>query len=213
MLAMLLNQAAYIEDEQEQTRIICQLACDPGALEVLVKALRQPSARRQTLAIRALRLIGYPRNAGAIPDLILHLGNLDFPGWDEVVQTLTDMGPGVVVPYLIEALWDGERHNIFWSSDVRGICEMLCRVDREYAVYCGPTIAQLLSREDLPISLDRGVLLDVLEKVGTDYDYMLPMLIDLACIYRLSEIGERVMRFITSFHSEKLRPYRLLFTS
>lgn len=209
---MLLNQAAHIEDEQEQTGIIRQIVCDPGALEVLVKALRQPSARRQTLAIRALRLIGYPRNAGAIPDLILHLGNLDFSGWDEVVQTLTAMGPGVVVPYLIEALWDGERHNIFWSFDIRGICDMLCRVERAYALGCGPTIVQLLSRQDLPISLDRGLLLDVLEKVGPDHDYMLPVLIDLASTFRLSEIGERIMGFIASFHSEKLKPYRMLFT-
>jgi len=83
------------------------------AVDILVKALRQPDKTRQALAIRVLHLIGPPKNEPGIPELIYHIGDPNLPGWSEAVETLTDMGPDVAVPHLIQALWKKDRH-ITW---------------------------------------------------------------------------------------------------
>jgi DNA-directed RNA polymerase subunit F len=206
------NRATHEYEEQKAEYFIQELVKLPDeAIKVLVKALRQPDKIRQAVAIRIICLIGYPKNESAIPSLVYHIGDQNLPGWGEAVQTLTDIGPNVVVPYLIRAMWDRNSHQ-YWGDDVEGICNMLTFVDRAYAVACGPTLVYILGRSDLP--LDKGFLLDVLEKIGAEnVTYALPTLFDLASREGTSEVGKQTWRLIQSFSEETLEPYKFLLES
>lgn len=207
------NRATREYDEQKVEYFMQELVKSPDeAIKVLVKALRQPDKIRQAVAIRVIRLIGYPKNESAIPSLVYHIGDPNLPGWNEAVNALTDMGLHVVVPYLIRAIWNRGK-NQYWGADVEGMCSMLLTVDRAYAVACGPTLVYILGRSDLPPDkdLDKGYLLDVLEKIGSaSVTYALPTLIDLVSREGTSEVGKQVRRFIQSFSEEALEPYKFL---
>jgi hypothetical protein len=52
-------------------------------------------------AAQVIRAIGYPHNTAAIFPLISHVGDPNSPAWDGAVKTLEEMGPQVLVPYLL----------------------------------------------------------------------------------------------------------------
>jgi hypothetical protein len=112
-------------------------------------------------------------------------------------------------------MWDRDRH-AYWGGDVEGICSMLYEVDAQYAKQCGPLITYILGRDDLPPprDLDRGFLLQVLEKIGNDCaEYALPTLIDFVGNEGKSDGGMQAQRLIASFSQEVLRPYTYLLAS
>lgn len=199
-------------DEQQKVRIIRELTSHPDeTLEAIIQILRHPGALGK-IAIEIVRTIGYPRNESAIPILLGHVKDKNSYIWEEAVQTLADIGPDVVVPYLIQSIWDRTSH-VYWDDDVEGMCLMLTTLDRAYAVACGPTLVYILGRSDLPPDrdLDKGFLLDVLEKIGPDnVIYALPTLIDLASREGTSDVGKQARRLIQSFSEEALEPYKFL---
>jgi hypothetical protein len=88
---------------------------------------------------------------------------------------------------------------------------MLCQVERTFALQCGPALAHLLSREDLPPDrdLDRGFLLDVLEKIGPDCaEYALPVLIDFISKEGNTTNGMQALRLVRSFDQQILERYQ-----
>lgn len=219
MLEKLLNEATFAAreyNEQKAEYIIQELVKSPDeAIKVLVNALREPDKIRQAIAIRVIRLIGYPKNESAIPSLVYHIGDPNLPGWGDAVNALTDMGLHVVIPYLIHALWNRDK-NQYWGADVEGMCNMLLTVDRIYAVACGPTLVYILGWSDLPPDkeLDKSFLLDVLEKIGPDCAiYALPTLIDLVSREGTNVVGKQAQRLIQSFSKEALEPYKFLLAS
>ncbi|HVB23377.1 MAG TPA: HEAT repeat domain-containing protein [Ktedonobacteraceae bacterium] len=207
-----LEAAAYAETEQ-QNRLLNEIASFPEeALSIAFKILRAMNQRLWRVAVQIIRTIGYPQNAEAILWMIACVEDKNFLAREEAIQTLLDMGPHVVVPYLILEMWDAKRHQ-YWGADVEGICSMLTFVDRAYAVACGPTLVYILGRSDLPPDkdLDKGFLLDVLKKIGPDgVTYALPTLIDLASREGTSDVGKQAQRLIQSFSEETLEPYKLL---
>ncbi len=213
MLEAQLEQAAS-SSKQVKERIIHELASQPNdGLEVALQVLNYPKKPLWEVAVQLIRAIGYPKNARAIPTLIAHVGDLNSLAWQEAVEALVEMGSQVVVPYLIQDLWERNRHQ-YWGADVEGICTMLCQVDKEYAVQCGPTIAYLLGRTDLPDNLDGSLLLDVLQKVGPDCaEYALPTLIDLVHHQERSELHSQIKELISSFAHEALEPYKYVLAS
>jgi hypothetical protein len=159
--------------------------------------------------------MGYPQNAPALPTLVALVTDRNAFGWQAIIETLTDIGPQVVVPHLVRYLWQKDQ-NPYWGDDVESLCAMLSQVDRVYAVQCGPTIAHILGRDDLPPPRDLGkeFLLDVLEKVGPRCaEYALPSLLHLLQKEGASDIGKQVSRLIMSFDKEKLEPYTLVLAS
>ncbi len=79
-----------------------------------------------------------------------------------------------------------------------------------------PRSSTFLGRSDLPPDedLDKGFLLDVLEKIGPEsVTYALPTLIDLASREGTSEVGKQTWRLIQSFSKEALEPYKFLLDS
>lgn len=216
--------ATRIGNKQKADQLIRQLGnAFDEAVDVLVKVLRQPGKVRQALAIQALHLIGYPKNEPAIPELIYHIGDPNLPGWSEAVETLTDMGPNVVVPHLVQALLEkgppyhtDVGNNQTWAYDVEGLCTMLSMktMAGEYALRCCPAVHHLLSQADFTqatgASPDADMLLDVIEKAGDQVAYVLPTLIALAREQRESDVGKHAQKLISAFPEEVLAIYKLL---
>jgi hypothetical protein len=211
-----LFEEAVRSDEQLREPIIRELASHiDETLETVLYALRGRGKVRWSIAAQVIRALGYPRNTVAIPVLVGHIGNKNSARWLDSMQMLVEMGAQVVVPHLVQIL-RGEDHDQHWGEDVEGICEMLCMVGREYAIQCGPVITHILGRADLPspLDLDRGYLLDVLEKIGPESAvYALPTLIDFSHKEAKSEEGMRARRLIRSFSEEDRAPYALVLAS
>ena len=206
-----LEKAAH-SNESDRAKIISEIVNQPDALQGSLYVFTRPLKHLWGVAVQVIRAIGYPKNASAIPSLVNFAGNMNAPGWEAAVETLDELGAPFVVPYLLAYLWDKERHQ-YWGYDVEGICLMLSSVNREFAVMCGPTIAYLLSQEAStdPHDLDKGFLLDVLEKIGADCgEYALPTLISLLQREETYDLRTRIHRLIASFDKELLEPYRLV---
>lgn len=228
MLEQLLAEvlvATRIGNMQKADQLIRQLALIASEEEVdgLVKALRQTNKVPQELIIQALHLIGYPKNEPAIPELIYHIGDPNLLGWSEAVETLTDMGPDVVVPHLIQAFLEkgppyhaDAGNNQTWAYDVEGLCTMLSMetISGEYVLRCCPAVHYLLSQAEFTqatgASPDADMLLDVVEKAGDQVAYVLPALIALAKKQRESDVGKRVQKLISAFPQEVLMDYAFL---
>ncbi|GHO58276.1 HEAT repeat domain-containing protein [Ktedonobacter robiniae] len=226
MLEQLLDealQATRLGNKPKADQLLYQLAdASDGVVDVLVKALRHPGKARQALAIRALHLIGYPKNEPAIPELIYHIGDPNLLGWSEAVETLTDMGPDVIVPHLIQALLEkgppyhaDAGKNQTWAYDVEGLCTMLSMktIADDYALRCCPTVHCLLSQAGFSqaagASPDVDTLLDVVERAGDQVAYVLPTLIALVKKQRESEVGKHAQKLISAFPEEALTDYKL----
>jgi len=149
MLEAQLDEATS-SNESVRKRIIAELAARPEeTLGSVLQALQQPIKSRWEVAVQVIRAIGYPRNAPAFLPLIAQVGAKNSPARQEAIDTLVGIGPQVIVPHLVRYLWARDQDQ-YWGEDVEGICEMLTHVDRAYAVQCGPTIAHILGRDDLP---------------------------------------------------------------
>lgn len=207
-----LGKAAH-SSENERVEIIQELANHPDeALHAALEALALPQKNLWEVAVEVIRAIGYPKNALAIPSLVALAGNSNAPGWEMVVKTLGDLSASITVPHIIAYLLTKDQHQ-FWEDDVEGICLMLSHLNRAFAIKCGPTIAYILGQTNIHASqdLDRGFLLDVLEKIGSPHaQYALPALIDLAKKEGASRIGKQARALIASFSKQILHPYRHL---
>ena len=212
MIETLLDEAMR-SDEIGRKQIIDELASRPNdVLDGVIHVLGHAKKSLWKVATQVICAIGYPKNARAIPTLIEHVEDKNSTARKEAVQTLTDMGPNVVAPYLVRSMWNRNSHQ-YWGDDVEAMCLMLTTIERAYAVACGPTLVYIPRRSDLPPDedLDKGFLLDVLKKIGPDsLAYALPTLIDLASREGTSDVGKQARRFIQSFSEEALEPYKLL---
>ncbi len=151
-----------------------------------------------------------------IGDCACHLRALqNSPAWNEAVETLVKMGAEVVTPYFLQTLLDRNSQQ-YWIDAIHGICMLLTlkRVERAYAVPCGPAIAYLLSQDDLADAyehLDPEYLLDVLEKIGPECaTYALPALLYLVSKEGSGRLGQQARNMIASFEETTLELYKLL---
>lgn len=239
MLEQLLDEATAANSRkggrQEASRIMQQIINTPDeAIAAMITALGVPDKLRQATAIEVIRLIGYPKNEPTIPLLITYLADINHPGWPDVVDTLVDMGPDVIVPHLIRrmigpgfpySLREGnlqEQQARIWYWDVYGICSMLSwqEIDQEYVLRCCPVVNFLLTQIGVqPLSPEGSQtqlhvplygLLDVIQRAGDQVSYVLPTLIQLTKRYQGNEIGKRTRALIASYKPEELAPYQLL---
>ncbi len=205
---------ALFADEATKERIIQELVSEPDrTLKAMISILETGPKMRWKLAVQIIRAIGYPHNVAAIPRLIEHVGNINSPYWDEIVQALAEMDSHVVIPYLLLFLLDKSQHE-YWEADVEGVCWMLQKIDRTYALACGPTMVYLLSQENLYRKLDVTLLLDVLEKIGPECaEYALPALINLVHQEGANAVHTQARHLIDSFSEEAREPYKYLLAS
>lgn len=215
MLEELLDKAINA-NEAERTNIIRKLASDPeDNLAIMVQTIKHGHKRWHAVAARVIHTIGFPRNIGAIPALVELVADPNDPGWNDGLNALIAMEPGLVVPHLLRVLWDRGRTNPYWVDEMQGVCTVLV-LKREFALQCGPTIAYLLTQNfDIGLYGDPdyrfevpAVVLKVLEFIGNEGAYALPALIEFA--NREEEtlaLREKARQLIATFSQEQLEPY------
>jgi hypothetical protein len=161
-------------------------------------------------AMKVVRLVGYPRNAIAIPLIIEHASDGNSLAPEEALLALSEITPDVIIPYLLEIFLGKEQGSKSWAYQVEDMC-MFWSVEPMYAIRCGPAIAYLLSRHDLPHQPDTLTLLEVLEKIGPDCAYYaLPPLVDLIEREERSDVVRKARGLMASFSPLSLEPYTRL---
>lgn len=213
MIEDLLEEAASSENAQSRSQIIRELARYPDKLRsAIANLLKKRKRYLYPVTAQVIHKMGYPGNAALFRLLLDYVGDKNSPVWQEAVQLLVTLGVQEVTPHLIKFVFYRDDHQ-YWGDDVEGVCSMLCTVDREFAMPCGPVIAHILGKDDLPPphDLDKGFLLDVLEKIGAECaEYALPALLDLLSKEGTSDIGQQTWRLVVSFDKEALEPYQYL---
>jgi hypothetical protein len=209
-----LNQAIN-ESEEEQNRLIQELASNPDeTLDMLIQVLqRYNSYIKKNMAIKAIRLIGYPRNAPALPQLIDYAIDGNSESCGEARQALIELGSAVVTPALLKALLgvSDEKRDHLWAYRIEDVCMYFRNLEPAYSISCIPALIYMLSLHDLPHHPDTLTLLDVLEQLGvTHAPYALPVLITLVQKEGGNDVGQKAQALIASFPREVLEPYRLL---
>jgi hypothetical protein len=204
----------YSLDQKEQNELIKDLEAQPDRkLDAMRAVLKSAWKSRWRSAVQAIRAIGYPDNAAALPELVIdQIGDRNSAGWAEAVQTLLEMPLNFVSEYIIWVLWDRGKTIPYWSSVAEGVCMMLSQIKADYALYCCPVLVYLLSEKNLPEDFDQSVLLDVLEVIPPqNIIYALPAFIDLAeQNAKDTSIGEQVRSLMTRFDENILEPYQKL---
>lgn len=203
---------ASASDEQVRQQIIQELASHPSeTIDAITKGYHRKS--RWKIAIQVIRAMGYPANSGAIPWLVDHIDR-NSPAWAETVEAISELGPQIVIPHLMRAMWGVESRDSEWAYDVESICALLSALDKEFAVACVPIIIYLLSLRVDPRRLDPAFLLDVLEKAGADHTACaIPWIIDVWQRDSKSDVGVQAQTFLTTFATGKLEPYQLILDS
>lgn len=213
MIEELFAEATSSKNEQIRSQIIGELAHYPDKLcSAIANLLKKRKSYLYPVAAQAIQAVSFPDNAALFRLLLNYVGDKNSPLWQEAVQLLVNLGVRAVTPHLIKFVFSRDDHQ-YWGDDVEGICAMLCTVDREFAVPCGPVIAHILGKDDLPLphDLDKGFLLDVLEKIGAECAaYALPALLDLLMKEGKSAIGQQTWRLVATFDKEMLEPYQYL---
>jgi len=215
MIVFKLEEARFA-DSQTKERIIQELADNPEeTLIETIAVLGMAAKPLWKLAIQVIRLIGYPRNAIAIPALIDQVADGNSPARNEAMQTLIEMGVEAVSPYFIQTMLERKSQK-YWIDAIHGICTLLTlrTVGREYAVPCGPAITYLLGQDELSDDfekLDPEYLLDALEKIGPECAvYALPTLLQRANKEGASRVGQQTRNLLASFDKKAREPYKLL---
>ncbi len=162
-------------------------------------------------AMQIIRTIGYPRNAPAIPIVILHASDWNSLAQQTAFHVLQDLGPVVVAHYLIPILSGKQLGVGQWFYSIYALCLLLNDLGPSYSTLCAPTIIYMMRQNEFAQKVEIATGLTVLEKIGPDsVTYTLPTLIDLASREGTSEVGKQVWRLIQSFGKEALEPYKFL---
>lgn len=199
-------RAALDGDEQTRERIIGDLAAHPDEVrDQMSRGFHDKHAAR--VLIPVFSALGYPANTDLIPWLVAEVDR-NSPAWREVVQAVDKLGAHVIVPYVVQKLWERKVRDPDWGYDVESICALLLELDRTFALGCGPAIAYLLSLGANPTELDPMFLMDVLERIGSSgAAYALPHLLAVAQQHPLSSISSQALKLINSYPATMRQPY------
>lgn len=210
--------AYHKNDEQKMETIISQLvAAGQKAVPAVAEALRGDKLRGH-IAVQALRLIGYPQNESAIPQLVFLIEDSNHPAWEEGIRVLVAMDADVVIPHIMAALlkpgipYHTDESEEMWANDVENICTMLIQpsVPKEYVLRCCPAIDYLLNQRVFSSNPDPELLLEVVRKAGNQVDYLIPTLIKISQQFSTVYIGEQARECLSLFTRSQLSPYSLL---
>lgn len=205
--------------QDERDRLVRELANSAQeVLPVVLETLATGPKSRWRAAVQVIRAIGYPRNAQTILTLLQQVSDGNSPAWQEAAETLGEMEVLLVAQHLIALLWDRGKAEASWVEALQGMSSMLAHISPEFARFCAPTAAFLLSQEELfqrfP-DLDPWYLISILMRVGPEETaYALPALAD--WVVRLAqseddydkETGQEIRSFIASFSQEAKERYQ-----
>lgn len=183
-------------------------------MEVALYILQNPLKEWWDVAMQIIRAIGYPRNAPAIPIVILHASDWNSVAQQTAFHVLQDMGPVVVAQYLIPILSGKQQGVGQWLYSVYALCLLLNDLGTSYSTLCAPAIIYMMRQNEFAQKVEIETGLTVLKKIGPDsVTYALPTLIDLVSREGTSEVGKQTWRLIQSFSEEALEPYKFLLES
>lgn len=199
--------------EPKQKKLIQVLSTHPEEVSPLLEYVLMAVKDLREIAILVVGAIGYPRNATLIPLIIEQVCDPNNLAIESAIQVLHDLGPDVLVPYFIEALWKSEKKNSSSNISVRQICVALLIKDLSAILPgCGPTLAYLLGQpshnhdEDTVHFLLRG-----LEAIGPECAiYALPALITFLQHKGTGSLRKRALNLIASFDPVVVAPYSRL---
>ena len=211
MLDMRLDEATQA-GEVERQQIIQELASRPDeTLDALIHAVTQLPKSRWSTGVRAIRAIGYPRNAKATEALVSHALNGNSPAHEHAVHALAEIEPRVVIRHLIRALLGFTQDNEFWAEDVDSICLILPDLGRQYAAPCGPALAYVLGVSHAAEEPNKTYLVNVLRLIGPSCAiYSLPALLDVVRMHGETQAGKLARDLIQTFDSNTLGTYTSL---
>ncbi len=215
MIETQLNEAVYA-DATTRERLIRELAArSDEILPEVIQVIKGGPKRYWKIAAQVIHEIGYPKNAVAIPALLKLVADANAPGRNEAIEAVSAMDLEIIIPYLLQILWDRGRTNPDWVDAMAGICMMLKSMERSFALGCGPVIVYLLSQEIDFEDYDPIYLLRVLEVIGPDEAYYaLPCLIDFVGKEAIpQDLRVEALKLIASFPQEYLKPYAQILPS
>jgi hypothetical protein len=177
----------------------------------LIVLLETSAIALHVLIIQAIREIGFPRNVQAIPWLVDQAISSEPLTMHEASETLKDIDPDAVVPFLTAILLNRESENREWAENVKSVCHLVTQ-KKQWMIECGPSIAYLLAQDDYEPNNrpDREALLSVLEPILFACTYALPAIYRLAFLEGESNIGKKARHMLRLFGENDLRPYRYL---
>ncbi len=210
------EQATFADDPVARTRLIRELALQPKEVMMALQQLSYyPPKQHWRVISQVVGAIGYPQNVAAIPLIIAIATDPNAPGQEEATATLCEIGPEIVVPYLIEILWDRGQKRQGWDEEVYEVCWWLERgvKERAYLLGCGPVLAFLLSQRqvwkdmDEADALERALIAALVAIAAEGADYVLPALLAWLEQEGPTALSKHIQVAITSLGSEVLRPY------
>ncbi|MHB8595884.1 MAG: hypothetical protein ACYDER_03635 [Ktedonobacteraceae bacterium] len=183
-------------------------------MDVALYILQNPLKEWWDVAMQIIRAIGYPRNAPAIPIVILHASDWNSVAQQTAFHVLQDMGPVVVAQYLIPILSGKQQGVGQWLYSIYALCLLLNDLGTSNSTLCAPTILYMMRQNEFAQKVEIETGLTVLKKIGPDsVAYALPTLIDLVSREGTSDVGRQAQRLIQSFGKEALEPYKFLLES
>lgn len=199
------DSAHHAQIMQRVEHIAHMLAQDAEAsLPLLIDLLSWGPKSSWMIATHTFRAIGYPSNQSCIPAL-LALASDSEHGPFHAVTVLSTLSPEVVIPYLLEAIYQGK--------DVESMCDVVSRLGKECATACGPLLCLRFSQLPLALSeddLENRVyfLLLALKAIGSACaSYALPILLDLLKKAGNSETGLSLQAFLETIDKNVIRQY------
>jgi HEAT repeat protein len=118
MVATHLREAVWA-DEETQQRLMQELARYPEeTLGALIASIEHDDKPFLSLAAQAIRAIGYPKNAIALPCLVDLVSDQNVPERLDAILALQEMEVDAVVPYFLKYVLKRDDDNAGWSYGV-----------------------------------------------------------------------------------------------
>jgi HEAT repeat protein len=157
------------EIQERAIRRLVQLGS--AVLVYLLPILRRPEKKRWHNIVQVIRRIGYPANAPAIPALLEHLQDINWPGAFAAVDTLAEIGEPII-PHVREVLRE-HGNDEMWML---GISYLLERMDPVLIAPLTPELLHLLEVGSEENGLDEAVMVP-LGRIGSPAeDAAIPLL-------------------------------------
>lgn len=219
-----IDAAETARDNQEHRRLLHILANRPDeVLNLLQETLREPDKDYWPTAVEAIEAIGYPRNAPALPLIIVHAADANSPASFNAIQMLKRLPQNVLKSELIAVFWptqangyQRDSHDGEWVNRVSSVCLVSRSLGIQYCRILGPTLIYFLSqptyRRQLRPSASEEILpwsvFDVLEVIKDNLlPYAVPVLLDLAVEEKAQSKEGRAMALVRSLGAQVLNLY------
>lgn len=147
----------------EQAALLRRLAEDADAVIPVITS-DYHAMRRWSGMFTLLQVIGYPRNAPALPWMVDHIDR-NSSAAQTLVALLSSIPVYAVTPHIIQRLL-APHQTESWGYDVESLCATLQELAPDYTLPCVPALVHVLEHVQDPLMLDVGFIIDTIERTG-----------------------------------------------